>query len=80
MPKESQMGAVDAMVAKVGKNIIGSTVVAVGVATIGDGEIAPYIRFSNDVVAIVACDSEFNGPGALHLEKDDKMIGIITVW
>jgi hypothetical protein len=64
----------------VAEHIVGATVLEVGVAVIGDGEIAPYVKFSNGVMAVVACDSEFNGPGALHLEKNDKPLGIITVW
>jgi hypothetical protein len=76
VPK-SAIGKMDARVAKIGKTIIGTTVVAVGVADLGCGEIVPYVRFSNDVVALVMCDSEGNHAGALHLEQEGEAIGVI---
>jgi len=71
---------VDDWVAKQGAVIVGAKVVKVVVADIGDGECAPMLLFDNGVSAFVARDSEFNGPGALHLTKAGKDVGTICVW
>jgi glycerate-2-kinase len=71
---------VDEFVVKSGAPIVGAKVVRVAVADIGGGMIAPFIEFDNGVFALIMQDSEGNGAGALHLEKNNKGIGCITVW